>query len=218
MRTLSTAAYQLGAFVVISIFYIASADTAKTAFPGSISTARFPVITPSCTSNTPKVSKLIRPREDPLVAFTDIAGWSILHICAQYCLNNPYEDNIWTFADCQPNESECACLPDSQPIVVRSLSSCLSKTCTSNTADFARATSVYALFCSSVSGAPATTEFPTASGNNIVSVPITIVSTTTLLTSTSSSLSEYRFLLLGFSVRLTSSVIGLGPSLTLKNR
>ena len=206
------ATYQPIAFVATCIFQsftvlaatfpsVMTADLR--ALPGSISTPHIPVITPSCAYNTFPVPKLIEQRNENAVDFKDITGYSLLHVCAQICLDGwSVSDrvNVWNFADCKDNE--CACLADTQPTVVQSLSSCQSADC-SNTAYLVRATSVYALFCSSVTGAP-TAEMPTASENKI----ITIVSTTTFVTSTSSSSSEYRFLLLASLVRFTGSVTG----------
>lgn len=70
--------------------------------------------------------------EDP-VEWTETTGWSMLQSCAQDCFAGGYPHDIWGYGDCHDNA--CVCEADRQPVVAQSLSSCVSASCTSNTAD-----------------------------------------------------------------------------------
>jgi len=216
MRIQTTAFLQLAGFAIVIFISVTSGDALPhvttmglEVSPGSTPTASAVPITRLCVYDTSYAPKLVVQRGYPRNAFTDITGWKLLRNCAQACLDGNtggYYYGIWDFSNCADNG--CACRADNQPTVVRSLSSCISKDCgASDTVDYIGATSVYAIFCSSVTGAPPTDMLPTASIDKTIIVPTTVVSTMTVRTSTSRPSSECCFLLLCLMVTLSTTIL-----------
>lgn len=171
-----------------------------TAFPASTDA---PTPLPTSSQASPKITSApqlpahLDRRGYPRDSFSSFPGYSTLRNCARACLegsNGGYYMGIWDYADC--DEDSCACQADDQPIVVRSLKSCISSLCTfTGTADFDGATSVYALFCSSVTGDPSDV-LPTAGTEGSAPVTVTQLSTVTVESSSSKLMSEFVVLLL----------------------
>ncbi|KAH6892531.1 hypothetical protein B0T10DRAFT_594292 [Thelonectria olida] len=119
--------------------------------------------------------------------FETLAGYTRLLWCAQGCLAGG-RDNVWNFAGCGKNV--CVCRADRQPVVVQSLESCISANCGTGTVDIVGATSVFALFCSSVTGIEDYV-VPTAGTEENAPVTATEFTTVTVVSSSSKPSSEF---------------------------
>ena len=198
-----------------SITRTATIDT-RLALPSSV---QYPTITPSCPYDPPTTQAILQRRGYPRNSFTNIPAYTLLRDCAHICLDGSTGGNyagIWDYANC--NSDACACRVDNQPIVVRSLNSCIGSVCgTSDSVDYVGATSVYAIFCNSVTGSP-TDVLPTASMGSTAPVATTavetavetVVETVTVRTSSSGGPnSEYALLLLMVSYITSTRQIAL---------
>ena len=141
----------------------------------------------------------LRRREDH-GTLSDITGYGNLRYCAKNCLVGAFGGlwGIWQFTDCETDE--CACRPDSHPIVDENLSSCIKAQCpSSDTEDYTIATNVYNLFCNSVIGTQSNLQ-PTSGGGLASTVTVTAKSTVTVTTSASSKYTSESVMLI-FLVR-----------------
>jgi hypothetical protein len=149
-------------------------------------------ITPALPHAPDTTQAILQKRGYPRGSFSNIPAYTLLRDCAHGCLDGDTGGfyGIWDFGNCA--NDQCVCRLDVQPIVVQGLSSCISTNCgASPTADYVGATSVYASFCSSVTGIQSNlvpTAAPGTPSSGGLPSATTIFATQTVITSSSSAM------------------------------